>query len=71
MLVIVSMAPVAYKNQMEGTMGNYDGNKTNDFIKKGATTPMPDNSKEKDLFTFGSSCKLVHHKHTATYTDIV
>ena len=48
-----------YKGQTIGLMGNFDGNKTNDFILPNGTS-LPENatnSERKIYYNFGQHCK--------------
>ena len=46
-----------YRGQLEGLLGNYDGNLDNDFVLRDGTR-LPVTSTEKELFHFGQACAL-------------
>ena len=51
--------PNVYKNKMDGLMGNFDGDSTNDFrLPNGTILSNEDTNTEKKLFhNFGGHCK--------------
>lgn len=45
-----------YRGQMEGLLGNYDGDPDNDFILYNGSI-LPTTASEEELYNFGQSCK--------------
>jgi hypothetical protein len=53
----ISFAGDDFKGQMIGLLGNFNGDKSDDLIPKGSTTPIPDTSNDKEIFQqFGKTC---------------
>ena len=44
-----------FTGQLEGLLGNYDGDPSNDFVLRDGST-LPVTSSEEELFKFGQSC---------------
>lgn len=53
---VVSL-PVAFQNNTIGLLGNYNGDKTDDFISRNGTS-LSDNSTDSEIHEFGQSCEF-------------
>lgn len=49
--------PKSFTSRTRGFLGNLDGDPTNDFIRRGETTPLPNNIRERDLLNEFQTCK--------------
>lgn len=50
--------PEEHRNDVIGLLGNFDGDKTNDFIPRYKTESLPNNSSDRTIFfDFGQKCK--------------
>ena len=56
-LNFVLALPRLFMGQTRGLLGNNNGNKTDDFMMRGATHSLPDNLTDEEIFSFGKSCK--------------
>ena len=56
--IVVSM-PVEFQNRTVGLLGNYNGDKTDDFITRNGTA-LPENSTDEEIHSFGQTCKSLH-----------
>ena len=62
-VLIVSLPP-KYQNKTRGLMGNYNGDKSDDLIPRGATKSLPLNSTLQDIHEqFGMTCTNSLHNH--------
>lgn len=48
--------PTSASGLLQGLLGNFDGNATNDFVMRNGTV-LSNNSLESQLYPFGQSCK--------------
>ena len=55
-LSFTTVVQVTYMGTTEGLLGNFDDDKTNDFMNRNGTT-IPYNSSDADIFQFGQTCK--------------
>ena len=55
-LNFVLALPRSFMGQTRGLLGNNNGNKTDDFMMRGATHSLPDNLTDEEIFSFGKSC---------------
>ena len=58
MLKIATAVPTLYKGMTFGLLGNYNDNPDDDFVPRGETVPLPSNHTERQIFDFGSTCKI-------------
>ena len=58
-LDFVLSLPRTFMGQTRGLLGNNNGDKTDEFIIRGATHHLPDNISDANIFSFGKSCKYV------------
>ena len=58
MLKIATAVPTQYKGMTFGLLGNYNDNPDDDFVPRGETVPLPSNLTERQIFDFGSTCKI-------------
>ena len=56
-LAISMFVPQRYRNQVNGLLGNYDGDPKNDFIAPDGTT-FSSNATERQIFHYASRCEL-------------
>ena len=61
-LNFVLALPRSFMGQTRGLLGNNNGNKTDDFMMRGATHSLPDNLTDEEIFSFGKSCKYLRFK---------
>jgi hypothetical protein len=52
-------APAGYEGLIEGLLGNWDGNGTNDYVMMNGTL-LSNGCSERDLYVFGKSCKCLN-----------
>ena len=57
-LNFVLSLPLSFMGQTQGLLGNNNGDKTDEFIKRGTTNSLPDNLTEEQIFTFGQTCNF-------------
>ena len=50
--------PLSFNGQTRGLLGNNNGDKTDEFIKRGNTNSLPDNLTEEQIFSFGQTCNF-------------
>ena len=55
-LSFTTVVQVTYMGTTEGLLGNFDDDKTNDFMNRNGST-IPYNSSDADIFEFGQTCK--------------
>ena len=55
-LSFTTVVQVTYMGTTEGLLGNFDDDKTNDFVNRNGST-IPYNSSDADIFQFGQTCK--------------
>ena len=55
-LSFTTVVQVTYIGTTEGLLGNFDDDKTNDFVNRNGST-IPYNSSDADIFQFGQTCK--------------
>ena len=55
-LSFTTVVQVTYMRTTEGLLGNFDDDKTNDFMNRNGST-IPYNSSDADIFQFGQTCK--------------
>ena len=55
-LSFTTVVQVTYMGTTEGLLGNFDDDKTNDFVNRNGST-IPYNSSDTDVFQFGQTCK--------------
>ena len=55
-LSFTTVVQVTYIGTTEGLLGNFDDDKTNDFVNRNGST-IPYNSSDADIFKFGQTCK--------------
>ena len=55
-LSFTTVVQVTYMGTTEGLLGNFDDDKTNDFVNRNGST-IPYNSSDADIFEFGQTCK--------------
>ena len=58
-LDFVLSLPRTFVGQTRGLLGNNNGDKTDEFIIRGATHHLPDNISDANIFLFGKSCKYM------------
>lgn len=47
-----------YQSSLEGLLGNFNGDSTDDFVPRSSSTPIPDASSEREIFVqFAQTCK--------------
>ena len=51
--------PHSYRGSTRGLLGNFDGNPSNEFYRKGETTPLPDGISERELYPHLLTCKTL------------
>ena len=51
--------PQSYSGNLRGMLGNFDGDPTNDFYRRGETSPLPNTISERDLFEEFKTCKVL------------
>lgn len=51
--------PQRYSGNLQGMLGNFDGDSTNDFYRRGESSPLPNTISERELFDEFKTCKLV------------
>ena len=56
-LNFVLALPRSFMGQTRGLLGNNNGDKTDDFMMRGATHSLSDNLTDEEIFSFGKSCK--------------
>ena len=54
-ITVTKQSSGPYRGQLEGLLGNYDGNPDNDFVLRDGTR-LAATSSEEELFKFGQSC---------------
>ncbi len=55
----VILMPVEFQTYTVGLLGNYNGNKTDDFVSRNGTL-LSDNSTDEEIHELGQSCKSGH-----------
>lgn len=60
-LLQMSLAvPDEHTNNVEGLLGNLNGDPTDDYMPRTRTSALPSNSTEKEIFfTFGQTCTFL------------
>ena len=57
--------PQIYSGNLQGMLGNFDGDSTNDFYRRGESSPLPNTISERELFEEFKTCKLlIDHIYT-------
>ena len=56
-LNFVLSLPPSFLGQTRGLLGNNNGDKTDDFIKRGELQHLPDSLTEEQIYEFGKTCK--------------
>ena len=56
LLSFVARLPDEFKMQTRGLLGNFDGNRRNEFVYRNGTM-IPDSSSDREIHSFGQSCK--------------
>ncbi len=56
--VMLVTLPNQYRSLTRGLMGNYNGEKSDDFIPKGASSSISIDSDKEDIFTLGNTCTV-------------
>ena len=57
-LSFVILLPQKFRNKTTGLLGNFDGDKTNDYIYRNGTM-LSINTTDRILHTFGQSCNYI------------
>ena len=57
-LSFVILLPQKFRNSTKGLLGNFDGDKTNDYIYRNGTM-LSINTTDRILHTFGQSCNYI------------
>ena len=57
-LNFVLSLPPSFMGQTRGLLGNNNGDKTDEFIKRGTINSMPDNLTDEQIFSFGQTCNF-------------
>ena len=57
-LNFVLSLPPSFMGQTRGLLGNNNGDKTDEFMKRGTTNSLPDNLTDEQIFYFGQTCNL-------------
>ena len=59
-LNIVASVPPSWKGSTKGLLGNYNGNKNDDFVPRGADTSLPGTITDRSIhFQFAQTCELL------------
>ena len=59
LLTIATLIPQDYEGNTSGLFGNFNGNPDDDFLPRGATTPLASNANDSTIFfNFGKTCKF-------------
>ena len=59
-LNIVAIVPPSWKGSTKGLLGNYNGNKDDDFVPRGADKPLPGTITDRSVhFQFAQTCALL------------
>jgi len=59
-LAVSTFVPLRFRGEVKGLMGNFDGDPNNDFRTPDGTL-LSANATEREIFTYGSRCKLPSH----------
>ena len=54
--VMLVTLPNQYRGLTSGLMGNYNGDTSDDLIRKGTTVSIPLDSDNEEIFEFGNTC---------------
>ena len=57
----IRIPTVEFSGRTKGFLGNFDGDKTNDFYRRGSTTPLSNSISEKQLLGHLLTCMLASY----------